>query len=154
MIARRHTTLRLFLSLWLVFCLHWATDFVREHFLVVSIVDDHTFALDDFAGLHPDIFIHTDGHAYHGANPGISMLGAVPYFVLSPLVDRVVARELAARPAEGAVAELEVLRGLCDDGLARVGTAHARKAPRLHDDWSWRLAHSRRTPSSSSRTPG
>jgi hypothetical protein len=103
----RHTSLRLFLTLWLIFCLHWATDFVREHFLVVSIVDQHTFALDDFTDLHPDIFVHSDGHSYHGANPGISMLGSVPYFVLSPVVDRVVARELAARQDGGGEAEYQ-----------------------------------------------
>jgi len=94
------TAVRVFLSLWIIFSLYWATDFVREHFLVLTIVDRHSFALDGFEDLHPDIFVHTDGHAYHGANPGISMLGAIPYFIFSPVVDRVAARELAARSTE------------------------------------------------------
>jgi hypothetical protein len=95
--SSRDTALRVFVSLWIIFCAHWATDFVREHFLVLSIVERHTFALDGFEDLHPDIFVHDDGHSYHGANPGISMLGAIPYFVLAPVVDRVVERELAGR---------------------------------------------------------
>jgi hypothetical protein len=90
--------MRIFLTLWIIFSVHWATDFVREHFLVLSIVDRHSFALDGFEDMHPDIFVHTDGHSYHGANPGVSMLGAVPYFVLSPVVNRIVARDLASRP--------------------------------------------------------
>jgi hypothetical protein len=95
----RGLSLRLFLTCWLVYCLHLATDFSREHFLVVSIVDRHTFTLDPYEGMHSDIFHFQDGHAYHGANPGISMLGAVPYFLLKPAVDLVVNRELAARRA-------------------------------------------------------
>ena len=106
--STRSTAVRIFISLWIVFCVHWATDFVREHFLVLSIVERQTFALDGFEDLHPDIFVHTDGHAYHGANPGISMVGAVPYFLLAPLVDRVAARELEARaPSDQGVVEYD-----------------------------------------------
>jgi hypothetical protein len=89
--------MRLFLSLWVVYCAHFATDFVREHFLVVSIVDRQTFDLDPYLGLHPDIFEMPDGHSFHGANPGASMLAAIPYFMLKPVVDRIVNRELRNR---------------------------------------------------------
>jgi hypothetical protein len=99
--STRSTAIRVFVSLWIIFSVHWATDFVREHFLVLSIVERHTFALDGFEDLHPDIFVHIDGHSYHGANPGISMVGAIPYFVLSPIVDRIAERELASRPPGG-----------------------------------------------------
>lgn len=92
--------MRLFLSLWVVYCAHFATDFVREHFLVVSIVDRHTFDLDPYQDLHPDIFVMPDGHSFHGANPGASMLAAVPYFLLKPVVDRVVEGELRNRAGE------------------------------------------------------
>jgi hypothetical protein len=95
--STRSTAVRVFVSLWIIFCVHWATDFVREHFLVLSIVERHTFALDGFEDLHPDIFVHTDGHSYHGANPGISMVGAIPYFLLAPVVDLIAERELAGR---------------------------------------------------------
>lgn len=97
---------RLFLTCWVVFCLHFATDFVREHYLVVSIAEDATFDLGRYFGLHEDIFRNPDhapqGGVHHGANPGISMLAAIPYAVVRPAVDAVVARSLAARRASGA----------------------------------------------------
>lgn len=96
---------RLFLTCWLVYVLHFATDFAREHYLVVSIVEDRSYALDKYYGLHVDIF-QNPPHArvqgaHHGANPGISMLAAVPYFVTRPAVEWIVGRELAARQARG-----------------------------------------------------
>ena len=95
--------LRLFLTCWLVYVAHFATDVAREHYLVMSIVEDHSYVLDKYYGLHPDIFINppasTVRGAHHGANPGISMLAAIPYFVLRPAVDIVVDRELAVRRA-------------------------------------------------------
>lgn len=94
---------RLFFTAWIVFVVHFATDFVREHYLVLSIVDDHSFRLDPYADLHVDIFWNPDSApvqgAHHGANPGVSMLAAAPYFLLKPAVDAVVARSLAARQA-------------------------------------------------------
>ena len=97
--------IRLFLTCWVVFCLHFATDFVREHYLVVSIVEDASFDLTKYYGLHEDIFKSPDytprAGVHHGANPGISMLAAVPYFITKPLVDVVVARSLQARKTDG-----------------------------------------------------
>lgn len=94
---------RLFLTAWIVFSLHYATDFVREHFLVVSMVEDRSFDLTPYFGMHPDIFRNPPNArvqgVHHGANPGISMLAAIPYAVTRPLVDRVVARQLALRKA-------------------------------------------------------
>ncbi len=95
---------RLFLTLQVVYCTHFATDFVREHFLVLSLVDDGTVQLDPYYGIHPDIFLAADGHAYHNANPGVSYLAAVPYAVLRPAVDAVVNRVLAGRAGEDEVA--------------------------------------------------
>ena len=97
--------LRLFLTCWVIFCLHYATDFVREHFLVVSMVEKGTFDLGDYYRLHEDIFVNPPNAkvqgVHHGANPGISMLAAIPYALTRPLVDRVVARQLAVRKARG-----------------------------------------------------
>ena len=42
--------IRLFLTCWLVYVLHFATDFSREHYLVVSIVEDGSYALDKYYG--------------------------------------------------------------------------------------------------------
>ena len=96
---------RLFLTCWVLFCLHFATDFVREHYLVVSIAEHATFDLGEYYGLHEDIFKNPpnapQGGVHHGANPGISMLAAIPYAALRPVVDRVVARVLAGRAAAG-----------------------------------------------------
>jgi hypothetical protein len=80
---------RLFVTCWLIFVLHFATDFVREHYLVLSMVDDRSFRLDKYVGLHNDIFVTPHHGAHHGANPGASMLAAIPYVVLKPLIDRV-----------------------------------------------------------------
>ena len=97
--------LRLFLTCWLVYVAHYATDFAREHYLVVSIVEDRAYQLNKYYGLHPDIFLNpptaTVQGAHHGANPGISMVAAIPYFVFRPIVDAVVDRELAGRQARG-----------------------------------------------------
>lgn len=93
----RGVQIRLFLTCWIIYAAHFATDFVREHYLVASIVEDHTFDLTKYNGLHVDIFENPEwashGGVHHGANPGISFLGAIPYFVLRPGVDRVVAWE-------------------------------------------------------------
>jgi hypothetical protein len=88
-----------------VFVLHFASDFVREHYLVVSIVEDHSFALDKYLGLHVDIARNPPEAkvqgAHHNANPGISMVAAIPYFVLRPIVNAVVERNLAQRQSRG-----------------------------------------------------
>jgi hypothetical protein len=105
--APRGIALRLFLTCWVVFSLHVATDFAREHYLVVSIAERGTFRLDEYHRLHPDIFRLPNGHAYHGANPGVSMMAAVPYFLLRPITDRVVQRVVAGRVARGDTASVE-----------------------------------------------
>ena len=104
-LSLRSVKIRLFLTCWMVYVLHFATDFVREHYLVLSIVENHTFRLDPYMGMHVDIFQNPPtaphGGAHHGANPGISFLGAIPYLLTKPAVDLVVTRTLAARgPAD------------------------------------------------------
>ncbi|PWT88130.1 MAG: hypothetical protein C5B54_11120 [Acidobacteria bacterium] len=88
----RSTRIRLFLTCWLVFCLHFATDFVREHYLVLAIVEDHSFHLDKYIGLHADIFNVPGRGATMAANPGASMIAAVPYFLLHPIADQISAK--------------------------------------------------------------
>jgi MFS family permease len=53
-------------------------------------VDDFSFRLDRYTGLHPDIFETPDHGAHHGANPGASMIAAIPYAIFKPITDRVV----------------------------------------------------------------
>src|SRR5690242_122527 len=93
------TKVRLFLTCWIIFVLHFATDFAREHYLVLSIVDDFSFRLDKYVGLHNDIFVTPNNGAHHGANPGASMIAALPYAVFKPIIDRLVNRAQVTRAA-------------------------------------------------------
>lgn len=92
---------RLFLTCWLVYGLHFATDMVRENYLALAIGDHFSFRVDEYAGMHDDIFEHP-GHGWHiGSNPGASMLGALPYALSRPLIDPVVARINRNRQVDG-----------------------------------------------------
>lgn len=102
-LSLRGIQIRLFLTCWVIFSLHFATNFVREHYLVLSIVDDGTFRLDPYVDLHVDIFETPDHGAHHGANPGASMIGAIPYFVLKPAVDWFVQKQTGVTDEGGGV---------------------------------------------------
>jgi hypothetical protein len=92
---------RIFATAWIVFSLHFATDIVREHYPAIALGDDLTFRLDEFGGLHPDLF-ETPGRGWHiGNNPGISMFAAIPYAVARPLIDPIVERVQEGRAAAG-----------------------------------------------------
>lgn len=95
---------RLFITCWLIFVLHFATDIVREHYLSFSLAEDYSFRMDKYLGFHVDIF-DTPGRGSHiGNNPGVSMVGAIPYWLTRPIIDRVVttinARRAASAPVE------------------------------------------------------
>lgn len=92
---------RIFLTCWIIFVLHFATDFVREHYLVLSIGDNFSFRLDGYEDLHPDIFVTERHGAHHGANPGASMIAVVPYLVFKPLIDAIDERVQQRRSAAG-----------------------------------------------------
>ena len=84
--------LRLFLTCWLVFVVHFASNTVREIYLALAIGDHLSFRVDEYAGMHPDLF-EKPGYGWHiGANPGASMLAAIPYAAARPVIDRAVAR--------------------------------------------------------------
>lgn len=83
---------RLFFTCWLIFGLHFSTEIVREIYPAVALGDHLSFRVDEYAGLHPDIF-QTEEHGWHIANnPGVSMLAAVPYALARPVIDPVVER--------------------------------------------------------------
>lgn len=93
---------RLFFTCWIVYAIHFATDVVREHYPAVALGDHFSFRLDEYGGLHPDLF-ETPGRGWHiGNNPGISMFAAIPYALARPVIDRVVAKVQASREASGA----------------------------------------------------
>ncbi|MGH9802314.1 MAG: hypothetical protein ACRD82_18270, partial [Blastocatellia bacterium] len=92
---------RLFLTCWLVYGLHFATNTVREIYPALAIGDHFSFRVDEYANLHPDLF-EKEGYGWHiNNNPGASMLAAIPYAILRPAVDRVVARVQQQRAASG-----------------------------------------------------
>jgi hypothetical protein len=92
---------RIFLTCWIIFALHFATDFVREHYLVLSIGDNFSFQLTGYEGLHHDIFTTEEHGTHHGANPGASMIAVLPYLVFKPLIDAIDRRVQARRAAAG-----------------------------------------------------
>src|SRR5262245_35816895 len=94
--------LRLFATCWLIFVLHFATDVVREHYLSFSMAEDYSFRMDKYFGLHVDILETPDHGAHIDNNPGVSMLGAIPYWICRPVIDRVVAAVNARRAASDA----------------------------------------------------
>ena len=90
---------RLFIVLWIVYSVHFATNVVREHYPAFSLVDHGTFRVDEYQGFHADIFVHTDGHSVIGNQVFVSMLAAVPLWVFDPVLDALerYSREKVAR---------------------------------------------------------
>jgi hypothetical protein len=100
-LTARQVAWRLFVTCWIVYVLHFATDVVREHYPAIAFGDHFSFRLDEYAGLHPDLF-ETPGHGWHiGNNPGVSMLAAIPYALARPVIEPVVRRIQARRAASG-----------------------------------------------------
>lgn len=77
----------LFLTAWLLYSIHFATNVVREHYPAFSLVDHFTLKVDEYQGFHPDIFVHRDGHSYVGSNVAVSVFAAIPLFVFDPVLD-------------------------------------------------------------------
>lgn len=88
--STRGVALRLFITCWLVYALHFATNTVREIYPALSLGDHLSFDVSEYLGLHPDIFEIPGRGAYINNNPGASIMGAVPYVVARPAIDRVV----------------------------------------------------------------
>jgi hypothetical protein len=97
----RGIALRLFLTCWLVYALHFASNIVREIYPALALGDHLSFRVDEYANMHPDLF-EKPGYGWHiGNNPGASMLAAVPYALARPLIDPIVAAVQRARAASG-----------------------------------------------------
>jgi hypothetical protein len=93
---------RLFVTCWIVYVLHFATNTVREIYPALAIGDHFSFRVDEYAHMHPDLF-EKEGYGWHiGNNPGASMVAAIPYALARPIIDRIVQRVLASRAASGA----------------------------------------------------
>lgn len=93
--------IRIFLTCWLVYTMHFATNIVREIYPALALGDHLSFRLDEYANLHPDLF-DKEGYGWHiGNNPGASMLAAIPYALARPIIDPVVRRVQSQRLASG-----------------------------------------------------
>lgn len=95
--TKRGIAVRVFITCWLVFGLHFATNTVREIYPALSLGDHLSFDVSEYAGLHPDIFEMEGRGAFINNNPGASIIGAIPYALVRPVSDRIVARVHAAR---------------------------------------------------------
>ncbi|MCA9510917.1 MAG: hypothetical protein KC560_09460 [Myxococcales bacterium] len=91
------TATKIFAIAWIVYTLHFATDIVREHYPAFALAERGTLRVDPYLGLHPDLFEMEGRGAFINNNPGASLVGAVPYAVVRPLVDRVVEPIVARR---------------------------------------------------------
>src|SRR5512145_3354395 len=92
---------RLFVTCWMVYVLHFATNIVREIYPALAIGDHLSFRVDEYAHMHPDLF-EKEGYGWHiGNNPGASMVAAIPYALARPIIDPIVAHVNQRRMASG-----------------------------------------------------
>ncbi len=80
---------RLFLCSWIFYTIHFGTNVVREHYPAFSLVENQTLQVDRYLPFHPDIFKHTDGHAYIGNNVACSFVAAVPLLIFHPVLNMI-----------------------------------------------------------------
>lgn len=81
-----HLALRLVVSVWIALALHFATNISRELYPALTLAERGSLAVDEYTGLHPDIFVAPNGRAFINNNPGASVLAAVPLVVARPLL--------------------------------------------------------------------
>ncbi len=98
-ISTKAVAVRLFLTCWLVFTVHFATNTVREIYPALSLGDKFSFDVSEYAGLHPDIFTIEGRGSFINNNPGASILGAIPYTIFRPITDRIIERVQKSRAA-------------------------------------------------------
>jgi hypothetical protein len=91
---------RLFITCWIVFVLHFATNISREIYPAITLGDHLSFDVSEYVGLHPDIFEIQGRGAYINNNPGASILGAIPYAIARPLINFVSAKVQDARASD------------------------------------------------------
>jgi len=89
---------KIFLTGWLVYSLHFATDISREHYPAFSLAERGTLRVDPYLGLHPDLFEVPGRGAFINNNPGASIVGGLAYAPARPLVDLAVGAAARHRP--------------------------------------------------------
>lgn len=86
---RRDVATRLAWTVALLVALTFAPNVVRETYLAVALVEDHSIRVDRFSGLHPDLFERPGGGTFINSNPGASIAGAVPYALARPVFEAI-----------------------------------------------------------------
>lgn len=80
----RRTGVRLVLSVWCVYAIFATTNVARETYLALSLAERGSVRVDEYLGLHPDLFEIPGRGGYINNNPGASFVGAVPLVVARP----------------------------------------------------------------------
>src|SRR5215212_948847 len=99
--SRRRLTVatRLFVTVFVIYAIHFSSNVVRETYLAVTLGENFSVRVDEYLGLHPDLFSIPGRGAYINSNPGASMLGAIPYALARPIIDGILrAKPDLARP--------------------------------------------------------
>ena len=91
-LTHKQVAIRLFLTCWIIYSLHFATNTVREIYPALSLGDHLSFDVSEYLGMHPDIFELPGRGVFINNNPGASILGAIPYTLTRPVIDIVVNR--------------------------------------------------------------
>src|SRR5687767_7990738 len=94
---------RLFITVWIVYSIHFASNVVRETYLAIALGEKLSVRVDEYLGLHPDLFEIPGKGSYINSNPGASMLGAIPYAAARPVIAGIFrAKPELARPKPAA----------------------------------------------------
>ncbi len=82
----RSVRLRLFVAVFAASSLLFATNLAREHYPAFALAQHGTLQCDEWAGLHPDLFQHSDGHWYANNQVGASLVAAPLLALCEPLL--------------------------------------------------------------------
>jgi hypothetical protein len=80
------TGTRLALSVWVIYALFATTNVARETYLALSLAERGTIRVDEYLGLHSDLFEIPGRGGYINNNPGASVVGAVPLVLARPVL--------------------------------------------------------------------
>ncbi len=73
----------------LIYSAFWTPYLIREHFPVLSLVENGTLNVESYVGWTDDIFRSPAGGAYINNNPGASLTAAIPLLLLRPILVQV-----------------------------------------------------------------
>lgn len=73
-----------FLICWIVYTIFWTPWILREHFPALTLIERGTLNVERYLGWTDDIFPTASHRAFINNNPGASLTGAIPLFLLRP----------------------------------------------------------------------